>query len=128
MLAILDVPGAFSRRAYPWFLSARLGFRVAEVGANGTAEVGANGTADVGANTIAGAYRWEVAEGVGTCVAEDHSDDRTFHPRGLALLYAGVQSCANLRWSGLLTGGRPEQDTVWDTLFGGRQFHIRDYY
>ena len=128
MLAILDVPGAFSRRAYPWFLSARLGFRVAEVGANGTAEVGANGTADVGANTIAGAYRWEVAEGVGTCVAEDHTDDRTFHPRGLALLYAGVQSCANLRWAGLLTGGRPEQDTVWDTLFGGRQFHIRDYY
>ena len=76
----------------------------------------------------AGAYRWEVAEGVGTCVAEDHTDDRTFHPRGLALLYAGVQSCANLRWAGLLTGGRPEQDTVWDTLFGGRQFHIRDYY
>jgi hypothetical protein len=65
---------------------------------------------------------------VGTCVAEDHSDDRTFHPRGLALLYAGVQSCANLRWAGLLTGGLREQDAVWDTLFGGRQFHIRDYY
>ena len=30
--------------------------------------------------------------------------------------------------AGLLTGGRPEQDAVWDTLFGGRQFHIRDYY
>jgi predicted acetyltransferase len=112
MLAILDVPGAFSRRGYPWFLSARLGFVVA----------------DDGADTVAGAYRWEVAEGVGTCVAEDHSDDRTFHPRGLALLYAGVQSCANLRWAGLLTGGLREQDAVWDTLFGGRQFHIRDYY
>ena len=112
MLAIIDVPGAFSRRAYPWFLSARLGFLVA----------------DDGANAIAGSYRWEVAEGVGTCVAEEHSDDRTFHPRGLALLYAGVQSCANLRWAGLLTGGRAEQDAVWDTLFGGRQFHIRDYY
>ncbi len=36
MLAIIDVPGALSRRAYPWFLSARLGFRVAEVGANGS--------------------------------------------------------------------------------------------
>ena len=82
----------------------------------------------VDSTSIAGAYRWEVAEGVGTCVAEDHTDDRTFHPRGLALLYAGVQSCANLRWAGLLTGGLPEQDTVWDTLFGGRQFHIRDYY
>ena len=111
MLAIIDVPGAFSRRAYPWFLSARLGFLVAEVGANHAADDGANG--------IAGAYRWEVAEGVGTCVAEEHSDDRTFHPRGLALLYAGVQSCANLRWAGLLTGGRTEQDAVWDTLFGG---------
>ena len=128
MLAILDVPGALSRRAYPWFLSARLGFRVADVGANGTADVGAHPIADVGSNPIAGAYRWEVAEGVGTCVAEDHTDDRTFHRRGLALLYAGVQSCANLRWAGLLTGGLPEQDAVWDTLFGGRQFHIRDYY
>jgi predicted acetyltransferase len=117
MLAILDVPGALSRRAYPWFLSARLGFRVS-----------AHGTAGEGTEPIAGAYRWEVAEGVGTCVAEDHTDDRTFHPRGLALLYAGVQSCANLRWAGLLTGGLPEQDAVWDTLFGGRQFHIRDYY
>ena len=112
MLAIIDVPGALSRRAYPWFLSARLGFRVC----------------DDGVTSIAGAYRWEVAEGVGTCVAEDHTDDRAFHPRGLALLYAGVQSCANLRWAGLLSGGLPEQDTVWDTLFGGRQFHIRDYY
>ena len=112
MIAIIDVPGALSRRGYPWFLSARLGFRVAEVGATATA----------------GAYRLEVAEGIGTCVAEEHSEDRTFHPRGLALLYAGVQSCANLRWAGLLTGGRTEQDAVWDTLFGGRQFHIRDYY
>ena len=112
MLAIIDVAGALSRRGYPWFLSARLGFQVAPDGTNRTA----------------GAYRFEVAEGVGRCVAEDHTDDRTFHPRGLALLYAGVQSCANLRWAGLLDGGRPEQDTVWDTLFGGRQFHIRDYY
>jgi predicted acetyltransferase len=136
MIAIIDVPGALSRRGYPWFLSARLGFRVAEVGANTAAEVGANTAAEVGANTAAevgatataGAYRLEVAEGIGTCVAEEHSEDRTFHPRGLALLYAGVQSCANLRWAGLLTGGRTEQDAVWDTLFGGRQFHIRDYY
>lgn len=118
MLAVIDVPGALSRRGYPWFLSARLGFRV--VG-DGAAQVS-------GAHRIAGAYRLEVAEGVGHCVAEDHTDDRSFHPRGLALLYAGVQSCANLRWTGLLTGGKPEQDTVWDTLFGGRQFHIRDYY
>ena len=112
MIAILDVPGAFGQRGYPWFLSARLGFRIA---------------GDVVAG-IDGSYRLEVAEGIGTCTAGEHTDDRTFHPRGLALAYAGVQSCANLRWVGLLTGGRPEQDAVWDTLLGGRQFHIRDYY
>jgi predicted acetyltransferase len=112
MIAVIDVPGAFSRRGYPWFLSARLGFRVA---------------GDLVAG-IDGAYRLEVADGIGTCTGGEHTDDRTFHPRGLALLYAGVQSCANLRWAGLLTGGLPEQDGVWDTLFGGRQFHIRDYY
>lgn len=105
-------PATFGRRGYPWFLSARLGFRV-----TGNAAL-----------AIDGAYRLEVAEGVGTCTADDHTDDRTFHPRGLVLLYAGVQSCSNLRWAGLLAGGRPEQDVVWDTLFGGRQFHIRDYY
>ena len=44
------------------------------------------------------------------------------------IVLADETSTANLRWAGLLTGGRPEQDTVWDTLFGGRQFHIRDYY
>ena len=130
MLAIIDVAGALSRRGYPWFLSARLGFRVADVGATGTSAPGtsAPGTSAPGGDRTAGAYRFEVAEGVASCVAEDHTDDRTFHPRGLALLYAGVQSCANLRWAGLLEGGRPEQDTVWDTLFGGRQFHICDYY
>ncbi|HEU5484099.1 MAG TPA: GNAT family N-acetyltransferase [Microlunatus sp.] len=112
MIAVIDVPAALGRRGYPWFLSARLGFRVA-----GDRVAG-----------IDGAYRLEVAEGVAGCVAEEHDDDRTFAPRGLALLYAGVQSCANLRWAGLLSGGRLEQDAVWDTLFGGRQFHIRDYY
>lgn len=112
MIAIIDVPGALGRRGYPWFLSARLGFRVV-----GDLVAGINGS-----------YRLEVAEGIGSCVPTVHTDDRTFHPRGLALLYAGVQSCANLRWVGLLAGGRPEQDAVWDTLFGGRQFHIRDYY
>jgi predicted acetyltransferase len=112
MIAIIDVPAALGRRGYPWFLSARLGFRVV-----GDRVAG-----------IDGSYRLEVAEGVGRCLASEHGEDRTFHPRGLALLYAGVQSCANLRSAGLLGGGLPEQDAVWDTLFGGRQFHIRDYY
>ena len=50
-----------------------------------------------------------------------------FTGRGLALAYAGVQSCANLRFGGLLSG--PDTDDArWDTLLGGRQFHIRNYF
>jgi hypothetical protein len=48
--------------------------------------------------------------------------------RGLALLYAGVQTCANLRFAGLLTGGDPAEDPIWDGLFAGRPVHIRDYF
>ena len=47
--------------------------------------------------------------------------------RGLALLYAGAQSTANLRFAGLLNGGTPADDELLDALFAGRQFHIRDY-
>jgi len=48
--------------------------------------------------------------------------------RGLALLFSGTQSCANLRAAGHLNGGSVDQDLDWDALFGGRQQHIRDYY
>jgi hypothetical protein len=54
--------------------------------------------------------------------------DRVLSPRGLALLYAGAQSCANLRTAGHLRGGDPEQDLDWDAVLGGRQLHIRDYF
>ena len=54
--------------------------------------------------------------------------DRVFTPQGLALLFAGAQSCANLRAAGHLSGGDVDQDLDWDALFGGRQQHIRDYY
>ena len=50
-----------------------------------------------------------------------------FTGRGLALAYAGAQSCANLRFTGLLRG--PDRDDArWDALLGGRQFHIRNYF
>jgi hypothetical protein len=39
-----------------------------------------------------------------------------------------VQSCANLRAAGLLSGGDVEPDLDWDALFSGRQAHIRDYF
>jgi hypothetical protein len=47
--------------------------------------------------------------------------------RGLALAYAGAQSCANLRMAGLLSGP-DDHDAVLDALLGGRQTHIRDYF
>ena len=50
-----------------------------------------------------------------------------FTGRGLALAYAGVQSCANLRFAGLLSGPATD-DERWDAVLGGRQFHIRNYY
>ena len=51
----------------------------------------------------------------------------TFAPRGLALFYAGAVSCADLRMAGLLTGSSAH-DRALDTLFDGRQLHIRDYF
>ena len=56
------------------------------------------------------------------------ASDRMLTPHGLALLYAGAQSAANLRAAGHLRGGDLEQDLDWDALFGGRQLHIRDYF
>ncbi|TDE88122.1 GNAT family N-acetyltransferase [Occultella glacieicola] len=51
----------------------------------------------------------------------------TFTPQGLALAWAGVQSCANLRLAGHLHG--PEEvDAVIDHLFGAGQVHIRDHF
>ena len=50
-----------------------------------------------------------------------------FAGRGLALAYAGVQSCANLRFGGLLSGPDAD-DGRWDALLGGRPFHIRNYF
>jgi hypothetical protein len=48
-------------------------------------------------------------------------------PHGLALLYAGDQSCANLRLAGHLTGASVH-DEVLDALLGHGQFHIRDFF
>jgi hypothetical protein len=44
------------------------------------------------------------------------------------MAYAGAQSCANLRMAGHLGGGSPTDDELLDTLLGGRQVHIRDYF
>ncbi len=111
MLKILNICGTLSAVRYPPGTAVGLSFSVAE-------------------DTLAEnnrAYRLEVANGSATCSADGQAD-RTFTPRGLALLFAGAQSCANLRSSGQLHGGNVDQDLDWDALFGGRQQHIRDYY
>lgn len=48
-------------------------------------------------------------------------------PQGLALLYAGAQSCANLRMLGHLTGPH-DHDRLLDALLGARPLHVRDYF
>ncbi len=111
MLAILDVAESLARRRYPPSLTATLRFRV-------------EGDFLPENNR---AYELSVAEGRATCSLADHGD-RTFTPQGLALLYAGTQSCANLRLAGHLDGGDIRQDLDWDALFGARQRHIRDYF
>ena len=80
--------------------------------------------------TMNGHWTLSVDDGVSACVpgADASADGPRFAPRGLALRYAGAASCADLRMAGLLSGGSPASDRVWDTLFGGRQLHIRDYF
>ena len=111
MLAILDVAESLTRRRYPPSMAATLRF---EVDGHFLPE-----------NNHA--YELTVNEGWATCSDADHVD-RTFTPRGLSLLYAGTQSCANLRLAGHLDGGDVKEDLDWDALFGGRQGHIRDYF
>lgn len=111
MLKILDVAKALASRRYAPSLRTNLRFRV-------------EGDFLTENNR---AYELTVKEGRATCLEADHAD-RTFTPQGLALLFAGAQSCANLRLAGQLVGGEVGQDLDWDALFGGRQPHIRDYF
>jgi predicted acetyltransferase len=113
MLRILDVPGAFRARQYPPGLSAELAFQVVDSFLPDPQQD----------------YLLQVADGRAVCgPGTDTSTGPSFTPQGLALLYAGAQSCANLRFTGHLQGGQPAQDLLWDALFGGRQQHIRDHF
>ncbi len=113
MLSVLDVPGAIGARRYAAALNLDLEFAVE----------------NHFVPAVNGGYRLRVRDGAPTC--EPVSVGETgpvFQARGLALLYAGAQSCANLRFAGLLAGGSPATDEALDALFGGRQFHIRNYF
>jgi predicted acetyltransferase len=111
MLAILDVAESMTRRHYPPSMATTLRF-------------GVEGHVLPENNR---AYQLTVSEGWATCSDSAHAD-RTFTPHGLALLYAGTQSCANLRFAGHLKRGDVKEDLDWDALFGGRQRHIRDHF
>ena len=72
-----------------------------------------------------GTYRLTASGGALSCEPAA-ADGPAFTGRGLALAYAGVQSCANLRFVGLLSG--PDTDDArWDALLGGG-FAIRNYF
>jgi predicted acetyltransferase len=105
-LRLLDVAGAFQAR--------------------GVAPIDATLPFTVTGDGLDGAYRLTARDGAVTCEAGT-GDGPVFTGRGLALAYAGVQSCANLRFAGLLSG--PDTDDArWDALLGGRPFHIRNYF
>ncbi len=78
--------------------------------------------------TMDGGYRLRVSGGVTTCERTEVTDTApVLSPQGLALAYAGVQSCANLRMAGHLAGPGTH-DAAIDALLGGRRVHIRDYF
>lgn len=111
MLAVIDVAAAFSRRSAPLAVAAELSFSVA-----GHPIDAQNGN-----------YRLAVDGGAMDC-RRGGSGGRTFTAQGVALGYAGTQSAGNLRLAGHLAGGNSGEDSTWDAVFGGHQFHIRDYF
>ncbi|MCW2809718.1 MAG: putative acetyltransferase [Friedmanniella sp.] len=115
MLRVLDPVAAFRLRSWAPGLRVQLGFTL-----RGDALPGNDG-----------GYRIAVADG--RAVVERRPGgpvpgERVLTARGLALAYAGAQSSANLRFAGLLSGGRVVEDQDWDALLGGRQVHIRNYF
>lgn len=75
-----------------------------------------------------GGFRITVSNGTATCGRVAVAGDvPTFTTQGLALVFAGAQSCANLRMLDHLAG--PDtHDRVLDALLGGRPLHVRDYF
>lgn len=113
MVKVLDVPAAVESRRYPPGLTAELSFRL---------------VGDVLAENDA-TYAVSIADGRAACTPVHGAEpERVLTPHGLALLYAGASSCANLRFAGHLTSGEITEDLDWDAAFGGRRPHIRDFY
>jgi len=112
MLRVLDPQLAIEGRRYPTMLRGTAAFRLA----------------DPALPDLTGGYAVELADGQASCTRRDAADGPELTPRGLALLYCGVQSLTNLRRSGHATGGDPAADADLDAVFAGPQLHIRDYF
>ena len=109
MLRVHDVPGAFAGRDWP--VDGDVAFSVAgdHVG------------------TTNGAWRLVIERGKATCAPAAAADGPVLTPGGLALAWAGAQTCANLRMAGHLSGGM-ENDEALDRVLVPRPIHIRDYF
>ncbi len=109
MLRVHDVPGAFAARDWP--VDGDVSFSVAgdHLG------------------TTNGAWRLVIKRGKATCTPATAADGPVLTPGGLALAWAGAQTCANLRMAGHLSGGM-ENDEALDRVLVPRPIHIRDYF
>ena len=107
MLRVHDVPGAFAGRDWP--VDGDVAFSVAgdHLG------------------TTNGAWRLVIERGKATCAPAAATDGPVLTPSGLALAWAGAQTCANLRMAGHLSGGM-ENDEALDRVLAPRPIHIRD--
>ena len=107
MLRVHDVPGAFAGRDWP--VDGDVAFSV----------VGDH------IGTTNGAWHLVIERGKATCVPAAAVDGPVLTPGGLALAWAGAQTCANLRMAGHLSGGM-ENDEALDRVLAPRPIHIRD--
>jgi predicted acetyltransferase len=109
MLRVHDVPAAFNGRDWP--VDGDVAFSVAgdHLG------------------TTNGAWRLVIERGKATCAPAVAADGPVLTPGGLALAWAGAQTCANLRMAGHLSGGM-ENDEALDRVLVPRPIHIRDFF
>jgi len=124
--ARLTLPAVPWRPVRQWPYALRLLDVTGAFGARGVTPLDVTLPFSVTGDGLDGSYRLTASGGAASCEPAT-ADGPVFTGRGLALAYAGVQSCANLRFAGLLSG--PDTDDArWDALLGGRQFHIRNYF
>ncbi len=79
--------------------------------------------------TTNGSWHLVVEQGKATCTpTDDAADAPVLTPAGLALAWAGAQTCANLRMAGHLGGGTAQTEAALDRVLVPRPIHIRDYF